>query len=252
MTIPDSSWTEPFSSAKPEYPYNNARQTRGGHLFEMDDTPNAQRIRLQHGTANNFIEWQNDGTSITKIFGNGYYITMENNNVYIGGQCNITIGGPSVLHVKGDSYIQVDGNVNQTVAGDMITHVAGNAEVISEGDTDIITSGTLTLSADTVNINSDLTVNGSVSALGSVNSTTGSILAPLGVIAAGPLALVPTSLVPGNIYDTGVPIPGLFGSLASLRAAYDTFITVEYNLHTHVATGPSSPTLTPIPLGTPV
>jgi len=246
MTIPDSSWSEPFSTAKPQYPYNNVKQTRGGHLFEMDDTPGAERIRLQHGTANNFTEWQADGTGITKIFGNGYQITMANNNVYIGGQCNITVVGPSVMHVQGDSYIQVDGNVNQTVGGDMITHVTGNAEIIGEGDLDISTNGALTLSADSLLLNSDLTVNGSVTALGgisavsSISSSTGSILAPLGSVAVGLKALTPAVLVPGNIYDAGPLATPDTSTLSALRTFYDT--------HTHIAIGLGSPTAPPIPL----
>ena len=196
--LPDSSWTEPFSTAKPVYPYNNVKQTRGGHLFEMDDTPNAQRIRLQHGTANNFIEWQGDGTAITKIFGDGYNITMANNNVYIGGQCNITIVGPSVLHVKGDSWVQVDGDVNMNVGGDCITNVGGTAEVIAGGDIDLSSQGTVTVSADAVNIQSDLTVNGSISALGSVFST-GSVTT-LGAVAAGLQALNPALVEIGRAH----------------------------------------------------
>ena len=230
MATPDSAWTEPFSSAKPEYPYNNVKQTRGGHLFEMDDTPNYQRVRLQHGTANNFIEWQADGTGITKIFGNGYNITMADNNVYIGGQCNITVVGPSVLHVQGDSYIQVDGSVYQNVGGDCITNTAGNAEIIAGGDVDLTASGTMTLTADAVNINSDLTVNGSVSTLGSMFST-GSVTT-LGALAAGAQALNPL-LIAGNVYDN-------FASLNELRTVY--------NIHTHEVVSLGSPTLVPVPL----
>ena len=232
MSIPDSSWSEPFSTAKPQYPYNNVKQTRGGHLFEMDDTPDAQRVRLQHGTANNFIEWQADGTGITKIFGNGYQITMANNNVYIGGQCNITVVGPSVMHVQGDSYIQVDGNVNQTVGG--------------EGDVDMSANGALTLSSQSMLLNSDLTVNGSVTALGgisavsSISTSTGSVLAPLGSVAVGIKALTPAALVPGNIYDAGPLATPDAATLSALRTFYDT--------HTHIATGFGVPTAPPVPL----
>ena len=46
-------WTEPESAAnseyQPVYPYNNVTQTKGGHSFEMDDTPTRERIRVQHG-----------------------------------------------------------------------------------------------------------------------------------------------------------------------------------------------------------
>ena len=230
MTTPDSSWTEPFSTAKPQYPYNNARQTRSGHLFELDDTPGAERVRLQHGTSNNFIEMQADGTGIFKVFGNNYQITMANNTVYIGGQCNITIVGPSVLHVQGDSYIQVDGNVYQNVSGDSITNTGGDAEIIASGDIDITSQGTLTLSGETVNINSDLNVNGSLSTMGSSFSV-GSITT-LGAIAAGVNALNP-ALIAGNIYD----------NLASLNELRET-----YNIHVHEVISLGAPTATPLPI----
>ena len=57
-------WTEPESAAnadnQPVYPYNDVTQTESGHFMEMDDTPGAERIRLQHRTGT-FTEIQADG-----------------------------------------------------------------------------------------------------------------------------------------------------------------------------------------------
>ena len=55
----DSAWTEPESAAntdyQPVYPYNNVTETESGHSWEMDDTPGAERIHLNH-KANTFFD----------------------------------------------------------------------------------------------------------------------------------------------------------------------------------------------------
>jgi hypothetical protein len=60
------------------YPYNDAKQTESGHLFEMDDTPTRERIRLQHGKSLTFIEMQPNGDQVHKVFGDDYEITIKN------------------------------------------------------------------------------------------------------------------------------------------------------------------------------
>ena len=81
----DLSWTEPESAAntdyQPVYPYNSVTQSESGHSLELDDTPGRERVRLQHGTGNTFIEMQATGDEIHKIFGNGYEIVLKNKNV---------------------------------------------------------------------------------------------------------------------------------------------------------------------------
>ena len=52
-------FTEPLSNANsdtpPKFPFNRVTQTKSGHSFEMDDTPNGERIRIQHGKVTTFI-----------------------------------------------------------------------------------------------------------------------------------------------------------------------------------------------------
>jgi hypothetical protein len=80
----DSSWTEPIvvdSKNPPEYPYNKSQQSESGHLIEMDDTPNRERVRVQH-RAGTFLEMQPDG-EVHKIYGNGYEIVLGDKDVEI-------------------------------------------------------------------------------------------------------------------------------------------------------------------------
>jgi hypothetical protein len=209
--LPSSiAWIEPRSDYKAEYPYDNVTQTESGHLFEMDDTPGAERIRLQHRTGT-FTETQADGTQINKIFGDNYEIIAKDNNILIKGKCNITIIGDSVLHVQGDAFMQVDGdvnesikgNVNQQIGGDLISTVVGEAFIAAKGGT--------TINSDVV-INGDLSVTGDISSSGSItavtNVTAGSqVYAPLvmdglGLVTDSILALrtaygIHTHFVPG-------------------------------------------------------
>ena len=79
-------WAEPESpfnpDEKPVYPHNKVWETESGHSFEMDDTKDRERIRLQH-RSKTFIEMHPDGSEVHKIYGNGYEIVLENKNVLI-------------------------------------------------------------------------------------------------------------------------------------------------------------------------
>ena len=91
---------EPESAAntvnQPTYPYNNVKQTRSGHMFEMDDTKGRERVRLQHRTGT-FIEMHPDGSEVHKVFGDGYEITVKDKHVQILGKCIVEIVGDVVV-----------------------------------------------------------------------------------------------------------------------------------------------------------
>jgi len=239
----DSSWTEPKSDYAAVYPYNNVTQTESGHFMEMDDTPGAERIRLQHRTGT-FTEVQADGKRINKVLGKNYEIIMDDNNVYIKGMCNITVEGNSVINVKGDMYAKIEGNCNQEIKGDSIQAVHGNAEIHSDGDMDINASGTVTLGATSVDINSDVNVRGTISSSQSItavkNITAGlqsyanlGFVTPGWISAGSPVALMP---VPG--YISGLMVKDIVRSMVEDRIIYDV----------HIHPTPKGPTGPPIPL----
>lgn len=229
-TLPPSiAWVEPRSDYKAEYPYNNSTQTNSGHLFEMDDTPAAERIRLQHRTGT-FTETQADGTQIHKVVGDHYQIIVKDNNVLIKGTCNITIVGDSILHVEGDATMQVDGDVYESVKGDVNQIVSGDLSTTVTGAATITAKGGTTINSDVV-VNGDLNVTGDISSSGSVNAVTN---VTAGVQMYAPLVMDG----PGQITD----------SILALRTAY--------NIHTHVVpgimNGPSETiSVTPLPIVVP-
>ena len=110
-------WSEPKSTYKTIPPHNKVTQTECGHIIELDDTKGAERIHINHGPSNTFIEIASDGTTVSKISGTSYKILLKDNNVLIKGTCNVTIEGDSNLQINGNSNINVKGNVKQTIGG---------------------------------------------------------------------------------------------------------------------------------------
>jgi hypothetical protein len=175
-TIPnldiDSGWTEPESASnanfKPLYPYNDAKQTESGHLFEMDDTPDRERIRLQHGKKLTFLEMHPNGDQVHKVFGDDYEITIKDKLVRVKGKCTIEVLGDYNLKVNGDYNLQVNGDYNLQVAGKTNVRSADDINLSSDNDIQIAASedelkfGAIRLSAyREVFISSELNVSGS-------------------------------------------------------------------------------------------
>lgn len=213
-----SGWVEPESAAntdyQPIYPFNNVTQTESGHLFEMDDTPKRERIRLAHRTGT-FIEMHPNGDEVHKVFGDGYEITIKDKNVLIQGKCNIEVMGDANIHIKGDKIEQVDGNYELHVKGSY-TQVIDQAINIASGSyIDIKTgpniTGSLTLTVgDCVYFDGDLNVNGEFTAK-KITSTgridgDGISAGKFGFVSlTGGLSIGPTLLaaVPGHIICDG-------------------------------------------------
>jgi len=266
MTIDErplgSGWIEPESAAnvenKPEYPYNKVTETESGHLMEFDDTPNRERVRLQHRSGT-FIEMHPNGDEVHKVYGDGYEVTFKDKNVEIKGHCSITVGEDCLLHVKG--------NLTQTVDGDYTLRVGGSINWISENKVTFFSKGNMKLGSGGEGIpgngalrlysNDDLTVQGSLRVDSDITADT--IVARLNVdagvgITSGPLGFVTTTggisvgipvAVPGAVLaSTLVSAPlGNFGIMTAVLMT-DIINTNLHNTHIHIA--PLGPTSTPI------
>jgi hypothetical protein len=215
----DKGWTEPESAAntsyQPIYPYNDVKQTESGHLFEMDDTPTRERIRLQHGKTLTFIEFHPNGDQVHKVFGTDYEITIQDKNVLIKGNCNITVNGDCNMQVKGNHNVDVVGDYNLQVGGKMKTRVRGDVSLLSDSDVSI-QAGTdygnsISLAAtDVVQVRSDLNVAGAIQ--GDIITSKTRVDAGTGV-RAGPLGFVTLT---GGL-AVGLPVAS-FGDVTALKS----------------------------------
>jgi len=274
-------FTEPLSNANsdtpPKFPFNRVTQTKSGHSFEMDDTPNGERIRIQHGKVTTFFEMNAAGDMTVKIQRDGYEIIAGNKNVTVGGTCNITVAGDCNLKVNGNMNQQINGDYNLTVKGETNIRSVGELSLSSDDDLSISANenfgGSLRLAAsDSLFLDSDLHVGGSITAdsltvESRVNAGMGVFAGPDGFTSAlGGLSLgYPTPAtpiaVPGSINTIG-PIT----SVVSVNSPFATHLIVNtgilnsvlmrdkinegiFQTHIHPTFGPGVPTgPTPIPM----
>ena len=239
-----TAWTEPDSAASvdtpPVYPFNNVTETKGGHLFEMDDTPERERVRLQHRLGT-FVEMHPNGDEVHKIVRDGYTIIAGDHNISIGvddgnlaKKLNITVYGDVYMNVKGDRIEEIDGNFEQHIKGHYSQTVNKTSTITSFGDMVISAgstlAGTLEINTpDSVIFSADLAVAGEVTcdkltAASRVDAGSGmSIGAGVVAAAAAAAGFPPAGLVihsGGGIgVNTGVAIPGFITSIGPIESA---------------------------------
>ena len=115
---------EPAPAYNAKYPYNKVLRTEAGHVIEIDDTPNFERIHVYHKSGS-YVEINETGRVVTKAVDDSFNIMVKNNEVYVGGKVNInvtgdvnmTVGGTftgtaSSWNLTGD--VNVTGNINAT------------------------------------------------------------------------------------------------------------------------------------------
>jgi len=141
-------FSEPSTPYNAVYPFNAVDESESGHIVEVDDTPNAERMHTYHRSGT-FEEVHPDGTKVIKVVGNSYEVRLGSNNIHVVGNCNVVIDGNSTvvvnknanIHVKGSSTSTTDGGVTinapsgTTHTGDI--NITGNVDVSG----DVVASG---------------------------------------------------------------------------------------------------------------
>jgi len=151
---------EPESSYAAKYPYNRAIVTRSGHIIEIDDTPDNERLHIRHNKGS-YVEINKDGRMIIKSVDDSFEIVGKNKNI----------------HIEGNANIQVKGNLNSIVQG--TTKITGEGDILLGSAGKISINGALG-----VNINSGTSINikspggliqteGSFTTIGTVSMATG-------------------------------------------------------------------------------
>ena len=101
---------EPSSAYSAVYPYNRVYQSESGHIVELDDTPNRERIHIFHRTGT-YTEINQEGRRVNKIVGDDIEVVLKDKTVYIQGNAKVEI--------KGNVDVTVNGNYNLNVSGDI-------------------------------------------------------------------------------------------------------------------------------------
>ena len=100
------------------YPYNYAIDTESGHAFELDDTPNYERINLMHKTGSH-VEFRPTGDVHKKVIGSS----------------NIVVNKDESMHVKGNRIVYIDGDLTYVVNGSVTFQVKKDFAVVARNIT---------------------------------------------------------------------------------------------------------------------
>jgi hypothetical protein len=114
-----------LSWVKPKYPFNHVYESESGHVIEIDDTPDYERINVFHRSGAR-IEINNKG-EIHIIAAEGQDLNLQAANVNINNEGS--------------------GNLNIKALGEAFITAAKKTKIVSEGPTDIISSGVTKITA---------------------------------------------------------------------------------------------------------
>jgi len=127
---------EPESPFNAQYPFNKVTTTESGHVFEVDDTPNFERIHTYHRSGT-YSEIDTDGNQVNKIVGNGFEIVEKNKTVFIKGNLNITVNEGQVRiispSVRIDGALTVNGETTLNGSLRVSETIVASKEILGKG-----------------------------------------------------------------------------------------------------------------------
>lgn len=113
------------------YPFNHASESESGHVFEVDDTPGAERIHVLH-RAGSFIEIHPDGSIVKRsaadtcdVSVGDHATSCQQMRVEVGADYSIKVSGNAVINVAGNSQEKVGGSKTIEVGGDFVINAGG-------------------------------------------------------------------------------------------------------------------------------
>lgn len=143
---------EPKSKYDAKYPHNKVLSTPSGHIIEIDDTPNAERIHIYHKSGT-FIEIHPNGETVYKHKSNSYFLTQGDCSQITQGNYQHNITGNAKFIIGGDCTFEVNGSFNVQSGKTVNIKSGSSANIQAGGSITIKASGTLTGKAAIINMN---------------------------------------------------------------------------------------------------
>jgi hypothetical protein len=145
---PETSFTEPQSPYAAQYPYNHVYESESGHVTEIDDTPNAERLHWYHKSGT-FTEIHPNGIEVNKIVNSQYdliagdYFNQTKNAFHVDATKGIKLksGANCNIQSTGSLNQQVGNSLNSKIGKDKTSHIGGNSGERVEGDSTTLTEG---------------------------------------------------------------------------------------------------------------
>ena len=143
-----TNFSEPTTPYNAEYPHNHVHESEGGHIREIDDTPDHERIHERHASGSGY-EIGPDGTKVTRVKGDNYDLTTGDNFAHIKGNSSTTADGGVRVFVNADAT----SNSNYTIEVGNNSHVniqvnKGNINLVTtEGDINLKSGKSIVMDA---------------------------------------------------------------------------------------------------------
>ena len=107
------------------YMYNKFTMTKSGHVMEVDDTPDNERIMTYHKSGT-YQEYDANGHLVTRVVGNNYEVIIGDDNIVIKGNANLTVEGNMRQLVLGNYNLEVVGDYTEKIHGTKKVKITGN------------------------------------------------------------------------------------------------------------------------------
>ena len=126
-------WTTMSNPYNARYPFNRVNQTESGHVIELDDTPNGERINIQH-MSGSFIEMHPDGSIRILNEGTHELLIEKDHNQHTKGNFNIYVSGTATIKAEGNIDMESSNDirakcVNFRVDASNVIDLNGGAEI---------------------------------------------------------------------------------------------------------------------------
>ncbi len=202
IALSEKTWSQPSIPFGAKYPYNHVTQTESGHVFELDDSPRAERVHLYHKEGT-FIEIDVGGNQTNKIVGHGIQIIEQDGYVSIKGNGHITVEGNFTLHtdnafiemnnvmvkaqdvrvecetfdVKAKTKFAVESETI-TLKSSVITHLesSGKSELIGSSAVHVLSGGVVAADGSAVHLNSGVASSTSISPISDLDKFTKEVM----------------------------------------------------------------------------
>ena len=123
-----------------KYPLYYSHKSRSGHVFNMDDSPGAESVTVQHRSGS-AIQFMPDGAVVFTNRKNKLEVTFGASRMVVTGAYDVVVQDGGSLKVDGDYETTIMGDMNTTIAGDynmtaknMNTAVRGNMDTAVKGN----------------------------------------------------------------------------------------------------------------------
>ena len=116
---------------KPVYPHNKVTQTTSGHLIEIDDSPDAERIHVYHKSGS-FVEMHPNGDVVIQQ-ANGFRAVTGTDKLYCSGDVEWIIEGNVTVSSLKSISLNAQENINFVCEGTIDANAKTNVNVATDG-----------------------------------------------------------------------------------------------------------------------